>query len=290
MPNQRRRQDDLTKISGIGPKTYAKLKRAGIRTFADLGQMTVEKLAVISGSSTQQIEQKDWVGQARALTPAAASEATADEDLRPPDRHTFSIKLQLDPTSRAVLSSSIHHVQSDDGDTWRGWDSGRLVSFIEDRTGPETQPATDTAAGEALPGPVAGPEKDHVVQETSPVALAEIRADRPLFPGSGPMIASFNLDRLEAYAISATALDVEVYGQRSPISRTRLLGEARTRLRKEQAITLDIDLLDPAPESPLKVFAVLTFLDGTEDDSPPVWVELGDARLTLRSQPSREPA
>lgn len=276
MPNQRTRQDDLTRISGIGQRTDAKLKKAGIRTFAQLGRTSVEKLAVISGSSAEQIERKDWVGQARALALVAAL---------PPDRPTFSIELQLDPTSRAVISSSIHHVQSDDRDDWRGWDSGRLVSFIEDRTGPDTQPATDTAVDE---DPVAGPEKDHVVQEASPVALAEIRADRPLFPGSGPTIASFNLDRLDAYAISATALDVEVYGQRSPISKSRLLGEARTRVRQEQAITLDIDLRDPAPDSPLEVFAVLTFLDGTEDDSPPVWVELGDAKLTLRSRPSRE--
>lgn len=290
MPDSRTRQDDFTKITGIGSRIDAKLKQAGIRTFAQLGRTSVEKLAAISGYSTEQIEQKDWVGQAEALTPAPT--AGSNEDLRPPDRHNFSVELQLDATSRAVLSSDIRHVQSGDRDSWRGWDGDRLVSFIEVRAGPETRPTTDTTAGEDLPGPVAGPEKDRVSQEPSPVGFAQIRADGLLFPGSGPTIASLSLDayRLEAYAITATTLDVEVYGQRPPFSKSRLLGRARTPLRREQAIMLDVDLLDPASESQLEVFAVLTFLDGTDVGKPPVWVELADAELTLQSRLFRHQA
>jgi hypothetical protein len=287
MPNSRIRQHDFTKITGIGARIDAKLKQAGILTFAQLGRTSVEKLAAVSGYSIEQIEQKDWTGQAKALAPAPAPTASSDEDLRPPDRHNFSVELQLDATSGAVLSSDIRHVRSGDRDSWRGWDGDRLVSFIEVRAGPETRPTTDTTAGEDLPGPVAGPEKDRVPREPSLVGFAQVRADRLLFPGSGPPIASLRLNRLEAYAISASTLDVEVYGQRPPFSKGRLLGRARTRLRREQAITLDVDLLDPASETPLKVFAVLTFLDGTDVDKPPVWVELDDAELTLQSRLSR---
>jgi hypothetical protein len=283
MPKQRTRQDDLQRISSIGPKTDEKLKHAGIRTFAQLRRTSVEKLARISGYSTQQIEQKDWTGQAKTLASAPDRTVGSDEDVRPPDRHNFSVEVQLDATSRAVLSSNIHHVQSDDQDSWRGWDGGRLVSFIDVRAGPETQPTTDTAAGEDLREPVAESSKDRVVQEPSTVGLSEIGADRLLFPGSRPTIASLRLGRLEAYAISATTLDVEVYGQRTPISKSHRLGRARTRLREEEGITLDIDLRDPASESPLEVFAVLTFLGGSDVGGPPVWVELGDAQLTLRS-------
>lgn len=290
MPNSRIRQDDFTKITGIGPRIDAKLKQAGIPTFAQLGRTSVEKLAAISGYSTEQIEQKDWTGQAKALAPAPAPTASSDQGLRPPDRHNFSVELQLDATSRAVLSSDIRHVQSGDRDSWRGWDGDRLVSFIEVRAGPEPRPTTDTTAGEDLPGPVAGPEKDRVPQEPWPVGVAQIRADGLLFPGSGPTIASLSLDRPEAYAISATTLDVEVYGQRPPFSKSRLLGRARTRLRREQTITLDVDLLDPASESQLEVFAVLTFLDGTDVGKPLVWVELEDAELTLQSRLSRHQA
>jgi hypothetical protein len=48
--------------------------------------------------------------------------------------------------------------------------------------------------------------------------------------------------------------------------------------------------LPPASESQLEVFAVLTFLDGTDIGKPPVWVELADAELTLQSRLSRHQA
>jgi hypothetical protein len=283
MPRQGTRHDDLTRITGIGPRIEAKLKQAGIRTFAQLGRTSVEKLAAISGYSTERIEQKDWVGQAKALAPAPQS-ATSDEDLRPPGRHNFTVELQHDAPRGAVLSSNIHHVQSGDRDSWRGWDGDRLVSFIEVRARPETPPATDTTAGQDLAAPAPEPKKERVPQGPSLMAFAQIRADRLLFPGSGPTIATLRLDasQLEAHDISATALDVEVYGQRPPFSKSRLLGRARTPLRREHAITLDVDLLDPASESQLEVFAVLTFLDGTDVSKRPVVIELPDAELTLR--------
>jgi hypothetical protein len=68
------------------------------------------------------------------------------------------------------------------------------------------------------------------------------------------------------------------------------LGRGRTSLRGEPAVALDVDLLDPAAESLLEVFAVLTFLDGTDASKPPVSVELADAELTLRSRRSRHQA
>jgi hypothetical protein len=289
MPHPGTRQDDLTRITGIGTRIEAKLKRAGVRTFAQLGQTSVEKLAAISGYSAEQIEQKDWIGQARSLAPAPPPDATSEEDLRPPDRHNFTVELQLDAPSGAVLSSNIHHVQSGDRDSWRGWDGDRLASFIEVRAGPESRPATDSTAGQHQAEPVAGPEEDRVPHGPSPVGFAQIRADRLLFPGSGPTIATLRLDasQLEAHDIWASALEVEVYGQRPPFSKSRLLGRARTPLRGEPAVGLDIDLLDPASESQLEVFAVLTFLDGTEVGNPPVWVELAGAELTLQSRLAR---
>src|SRR5215207_9119576 len=136
-PHPRTRQDDLTRITGIGARIEAKLKQAGIRTYAQLGRTSVEKLAAISGYSTEQIEQKGWVGQAKALAPAPPPRATPGNDLRPPGRHNFAVELQLDATSGTVLSSNIHHVQSGDRASWRGWDGDRLASFIEVRAGPE---------------------------------------------------------------------------------------------------------------------------------------------------------
>ena len=289
MPHARGRQDDLTRIRGIGERVEAKLKQAGVRTFAQLGRTSVQKLAAISGYSSEQIERKDWIGQAQALAPAPPPRATSDEDLRPPDRQNFTVELQLDSPSGAVLSSNIHHVQSGDRESWRGWDSDRLASFIEVRAGSESQPATHSTAGQHQAEPVAGPEKHRVPQGPSPVGFAQIRADRLLFPGSGPMIATLRLDasQLEAHDISASALEVEVYGQRPPFSKSRLLGRARTPIRGESAVDLDVDLLDPASESQLEVFAVLTFFDLTGVGKPPAWVEVA-AELTLKSRLTRQ--
>ena len=286
LPDSRIRQDDFTRITGIGPRIDAKLKHAGIRTFTQLGRTSGEKLAAISGYSTEQIDQKDWIGQAQALGPAPPPVATSDEDLRPPGRHNFTVELQLDAPNRTILSSSIHHVQSGDRDSWRGWDGGRLVSFIEVRAGTLTPAATDTTAGENLRGQVVGSAKDRVPEGPSLAAFAQIRADRLLFPGSGPTIAILRFDpsQLEPHGISASALNVEVYGQRPPFSKSYLLGRGRTPLRGEPHVRLDVDLRDPASETQLEVFAVLTFLDGPDAGKRPVRVELADAELTLESR------
>jgi hypothetical protein len=287
LPDSRIRQDDFTRIRGIGARIDAKLKQAGIRTFAQLGRTSREKLAAISGYSTEQIEQKDWIGQAQALESAPPQVAPSDEDLRPPGRHNFTVELQLDASNRAVLSSNIHHVQSGDRDSWRGWDGDRLVSFVELRAGPLTRAATETTAGNQLPEPAAEAEKDRVPEGPSLTAFAQIRADRLLFPGS-PTIATLRFDasQLKAHDIAASALDVEVYGQRPPFSKSRLLGRGRTSLRGGPAVRLDVDLLDPAADSQLEVFAVLTFLEGTDFGKPSVWVELVEAELTLQSRQS----
>jgi hypothetical protein len=286
LQDSRNRQDDFTSITGIGPRIDAKLKQAGIRTFAQLGQTSVEKLAAISRYSTEQIEQKDWIGQAQALGPAPPPVATSDADLRPPGRHNFTLELQLDAPNRTVLSSNIHHVQSGDRDSWRGWDGDRLVSFIEVRAGTLTRAASDTTDREHLPGHVVAPGKGRVPEEPSLTAFAQIRADRLLFPGSGPAIATLRFDtsQFEPHDISASGLNVEVYGQRPPFSKSRLLGRGRILLRGEHAVSLDVDLLDPASETQLEVFAVLTFFDGTDAGKVPVWVELADAELTLQSR------
>ena len=285
MPHPRTSQDDLAQITGIGARIEAKLKQAGIRTFAQLGRMSVEKLAAISGYSTDRIRQNDWVGQAKALAPTPQG-TTSDEDLRPPDRHNFTLELQLDAPRGAVLSSNIHHVQSGDRDSWRGWDGERLVSFVEVRAWPDRRPASDTTAVHQLPETAPEPKKERVPQGPSPLAFTQIRADRLLLPGSGPTTVTLRLDssQLEAHHISATALDVEVYGQRPPFSKSRLLGRARTSLGGEPAVGLDIDLLDPASDSPLEVFAVLTFHDGADVGKRPVLIELTDAELTLQTQ------
>jgi hypothetical protein len=283
MPAQRKSHDDLTRITGIGAQLHAKLTRAGIRTFTQLGQASVEKLAAASGLSTKRIEDMDWLGQARALAPGQHPPTASEEDLRPPDRHNFTVELQLDATSGAVLSTKVHHVQSGDEDSWRGWSGDRVVSFIEPQAGMTSPIAEETMASHHPPVRAAEPEDRR--HQPSVVAFTQVRATRLWSPGSGSTIATLTLDltELETYLISPTALIVEVYGQRPPFSKTRLLGRVRAALQAQRAVSLDIDLLDPASESLLELFAVLTFLDGSDGVDGPVSFELARAKLTLKS-------
>lgn len=56
--------DDLTDINGIGPVFAARLRDAGITTFAGLVDAGSERIADITGAADSRVE--DWLGQASA--------------------------------------------------------------------------------------------------------------------------------------------------------------------------------------------------------------------------------
>lgn len=63
------RTDNLTQIRGLSPVHARKLYRAGIRSFAQLGELQEEELSAVAtllSCSIDQIRDDDWVGQARA--------------------------------------------------------------------------------------------------------------------------------------------------------------------------------------------------------------------------------
>ncbi len=67
-----RTPDDLTRIKDIGPRFAEALRRAGISTFSELAQETPESLAERMSPYVsvrpQRIRDKDWIGQANALS------------------------------------------------------------------------------------------------------------------------------------------------------------------------------------------------------------------------------
>lgn len=56
--------DDLTEINGIGPVYAARLREAGITSFASLGAAGAARVAEITGATTSRAE--DWLSQASA--------------------------------------------------------------------------------------------------------------------------------------------------------------------------------------------------------------------------------
>ncbi len=65
------RKDDLTRISGIGPKSAALLKKAGITAFTQLMQMTPEEIQdLFRAEGGRAPDASDWPRQAREFSKA----------------------------------------------------------------------------------------------------------------------------------------------------------------------------------------------------------------------------
>lgn len=64
-------QDDLTRITGIGPVYAEALHEQGIHTFQQIAELSAEDMdrlgEAISGITHHLIEEEDWVGQAKEL-------------------------------------------------------------------------------------------------------------------------------------------------------------------------------------------------------------------------------
>jgi len=63
---EERPPDDLTILRGIGPAFAERLHQAGIRTFAQLAQLTPEEAAALCRVPLGRVLRNDWVGQAAA--------------------------------------------------------------------------------------------------------------------------------------------------------------------------------------------------------------------------------
>lgn len=68
-PNEDPKPDDLTQISGIGPKTAESLVERGFKSFADIVALTDEQIATLNTEMSLKngIVNNQWVEQAKAL-------------------------------------------------------------------------------------------------------------------------------------------------------------------------------------------------------------------------------
>ncbi|MEP2945887.1 MAG: helix-hairpin-helix domain-containing protein [Lentilitoribacter sp.] len=66
------RNDDLKKITGVGPKLEQVLNKQGISTYAQIANMSAKEMAEIGENLgfPGRIERDDWAGQAKALIEA----------------------------------------------------------------------------------------------------------------------------------------------------------------------------------------------------------------------------
>ncbi len=116
-------------IKGITQLIEARLHRAGISTFAELGELEppaiLSALEGVKGITLNQIIEQKWVREAQKLA-AKKGKAMDQGELH---GEGFILNIFLNK-QKLVHSTQILHVNSDEGDKWNGWDTDRLESFI----------------------------------------------------------------------------------------------------------------------------------------------------------------
>lgn len=135
--------DDLTLITGISRVSESRLHRAGIVTYAQLGSLDAEEIARVVEISAARIIERNWIGQAREF----AAKGNPKEGGRKAGEvrdEGFVVDLFIGEDEK-VVTTQVLHVKSNDGDSWAGWDGGRLNRFFAKHVGAvprEPEPAT----------------------------------------------------------------------------------------------------------------------------------------------------
>lgn len=171
--------DNLEAIHGIGKAIALRLYGAGIRTCAQLAEMTHEDLyELVQGSrpglTLNKLVEEDWPGQARRLVAAAAA---GEEAAAADSQHdmSFTIKLLLEADNR-VRRTIITHTQSGQELRASGWDVDQTLGFMA-RYAELRSAAPQAAPGPVAAGPTAGPEPPaapaaHMAQAGPTLAVA----------------------------------------------------------------------------------------------------------------------
>lgn len=139
-------------ISGIGPGIEQRLHSAGIHTFAQLGELSIEEiLAVLNGMvgiTRERVTQQDWPAQARRLAQELQPLAEAgdrpqlpQENFRsepPPETEpendwrkyeSFMVELLIDENHQ-VRRTRVVHVRSNEKSSWAGWNPHHLDKWV----------------------------------------------------------------------------------------------------------------------------------------------------------------
>ncbi|MFC1463242.1 MAG: helix-hairpin-helix domain-containing protein [Candidatus Brachytrichaceae bacterium NZ_4S206] len=149
--------DDFKRIPGIGPKVEARLREAGIHTYADLAALAPEKLARLlsgmAGLSSKRIESQGWIERAREL--AHAGQPAVDDIPAPRPRYaSFVIRLALSE------DGSVRYTEVEDAErperrrSWAGWDAPALLQFFIEQAGLRERPSVAPATADSPQAPL----------------------------------------------------------------------------------------------------------------------------------------
>ena len=192
------RADDLTRISGIGPKIARRLNEAGIWTYGDLASRSAADIGKlipdISGMSAGRVD--GWRQQAQELAatlPAsdavpAIADAARDGGQESAGQHyeSFLVRVLLNE-DLSIRSTAVQHIRTGAARRWPGWQPDALTSLIATMVaehGPERVEHREQRAAGAVASAAGGAEAEPRVRWKSGGRRRQPAAARITVPGN----------------------------------------------------------------------------------------------------------
>jgi hypothetical protein len=295
--------DDLTRIKGIGNVTHARLRAAGVASFAQLVQTPANELladlAEVPGISVERIQ--EWQRQAANLALSAdlhvdpvagigvggPGDESVDTTGSRLVRHTFTVELSIETGTRRTLRSRVAHVQTGDQDEWAGWDLVRVDSFVRGRAGlgveiKDAPPVDEQPPSSASRAEGAGPR---VVgrgdASLAIVALAVVTSAEWLAPTPGVRFVQVKAEpgMLDLPAGCQTLVHIDLYarsreGDAVPVGRSESTWIPGDRL----GVELVASAYDDAPH---RLEALVSFLADQPPSAARPWGRLPGGRVVV---------
>lgn len=258
----------LEDITGIGGTFAARLRQAGIGDLRDVESATPERLAEICGCPVRRVIAQDWIAQAASLVSPVTAAGGPTE--RPPERLHFTVEVSANPSTGAIHSTRITHVQGPgEPNVQAGWDAADLVRFIESRL-PGTRPA-------GAPDP--GTDMGLTERDTRPPVV--VHTPVMIVPGRLPTHVEVRLDptEVEAHQQDTAQLSIAVYASSVPRGRHQLVGSTTVPFDRAPSHRIAIEALDHAFQPPLGLLAVI---ECRTDDAPGIPLVVASASADLQ--------
>lgn len=303
---------DLQAVRGIGPKAAARLKSAGITDLATLAQTPPNELAAALAGlrgkfDADRIDREKWITQAAALVAAAPCSAAdpPEQDAAQLVRHGFTVEVRVHQEGHDVVSTTITHAATGDEDAWGGWDPGRLIAFVRERSGlptPGPEPGqgssqqADSVAASAPAAPPPEPRPDPgIAREQSPghapsparvYAYAMVPATGPGSAGghSPAVTATLTLGRGQLGSVDPgpVSLRAEVLARQLLAGGSVVVGRGSVVVESADPIRLEVPCDLSSAQAPLVLCATVRILVPDDGERAPAR-ELTGARLLISS-------
>ena len=274
-------RDDFTTITGIGAGVEKRLYAAGIITFRQLAALSPEEISGLLkdmiGFSVERISNQDWIGEARKQ--AAERQKKQTEKSSNHQRYAvYTLEFLLDEAN-AVRRTRVMHVQSQEEESWAGWDDQRLVQYIIQQAGLQVE-AKITQEFEDLTSKETARKAAPVLQKAAEPAKAKLAGEFQVFSmetqtsqpgrtrwtmeGDQPITMRLKLDMVELERTKNTPINflAEIYSKELGTGSRQLVGSSRGKINPEEMDTIDVECqwLSPGMHR-LDAFVMLTSPD-----------------------------